>query len=343
MAQIATQEKSTTTQTPPPNPAKIFDTFFGALRAHVLRAAVDLDLFTALADGPKTANEIAKKINASERGARILGDYLAANGFLTKSNDRYALTEESGAFLNRKSPMFIGSMGDFLLSDYLVERSRVVKDSIVEGGCAIEDGLSPEHPMWVDFAHYMAPMSMLPAQMMAEHLGPVSGKVVDIAAGHGMYGIAVAKKNPDAHIYAVDWPNVLQVATENAGKMGVGDRYHLSPGSAFEVDLGNDNNVVLVPNFVHHFNQKTVVDFLKKVHAALKPGGKVAIVDFVPNEDRVSPPMPASFSMQMLAGTKGGDAYTEKQYHEMLAEAGFKNVSRADMLPSPMSLITAVA
>jgi 2-polyprenyl-3-methyl-5-hydroxy-6-metoxy-1,4-benzoquinol methylase len=112
-------------------------------------------------------------------------------------------------------------------------------------------------------------------------------EVLDIAAGHGLYGIAFAKLNPQAKITAVDWRNVLQVATENAAAAGVGSRHRTIPGSAFEVDFDGTYDVVLLTNFLHHFDVPTCEAVLKRLHAALRPGGRAAILEFVPNDDRV--------------------------------------------------------
>lgn len=78
-------------------------------------------------------------------------------------------------------------------------------------------------------------------------------KVLDIAAGHGMYGVTIAKHNPNAEIFAVDWPRVLDVAKENAQAAGVAARYHTLPGNAFEVEFGKDYDLALLTGFLHHF------------------------------------------------------------------------------------------
>jgi 2-polyprenyl-3-methyl-5-hydroxy-6-metoxy-1,4-benzoquinol methylase len=135
-------------------------------------------------------------------------------------------------------------------------------------------------------------------------------RVLDIAAGHGLFGIEIAKQNPQAHVTGLDWAPVLRVALKNAEKAGVKERYNMLPGSAFEVEFGGPYDAVLLTNFLHHFDKPTNVGLLKKVRAALKPGGRAATLEFVPNEDRVSPPMPAAFAMTMLASTADGDAYT---------------------------------
>jgi ubiquinone/menaquinone biosynthesis C-methylase UbiE len=140
----------------------------------------------------------------------------------------------------------------------------------------------------------------------------------------------VAKQNPAAQIYACDWKNVLEVAEKNAQAMGVGDRYHLLPGSAFEVDFGKGYDLALITNFLHHFDAPTCTDFMRKVHASLEPGGRAAILEFVPNPDRVTPPMAAAFSMMMLATTPSGDAYTLAELEKMSKDAGFSGVELSE-------------
>ena len=142
-------------------------------------------------------------------------------------------------------------------------------------------------------------------------------RVLDIAAGHGLFGIEVARQNPNAHIVALDWPMVLEVATENAAKAGVSSRYELLPGSAFDVDYGGPYDVVLLTNFLHHFDAGTNTGLLRKIYDACAPGAVVATLEFVPNDDRVSPPPAAAFSLVMLASTATGDAYTFRELEEM--------------------------
>ena len=175
------------------------------------------------------------------------------------------------------------------------------------------------------------PLMQMPAEIMATELrkGGEAHKVLDIAAGHGIFGLSVAKQNPTAHIYAADWKNVLEVATQNAQAMGVADRYHLLPGSAFETDFGSDYDLVLITNFLHHFDPPTCTAFMRKVHAVLKPGGRAAIAELVPNSDRVTPPTAAAFSMMMLAATPAGDAYTFGELESISTTAGFARVELA--------------
>jgi ubiquinone/menaquinone biosynthesis C-methylase UbiE len=326
-----TGEISMATAMPPqqPTPERFFNAMNAYQQTEALKAAVDLDVFTAIGEGNTTTGAIAKRCQAAERGVRTLCDFLTIHGFLTKDGTRYGLAADTAVFLNRKSPAFIGGAMEFLLHPHLREAFGKLTEAVRRGGTAMGEGSTvAENPDWVTFARAMMPLTRMPSQMVAAELrkGGAAEKVLDIAAGHGMYGIGMAKENPSAQVYAADWKNVLEVAKANAQAIGVGDRYHLIPGSAFDTDFGSGYDVVLVTNFLHHFDVATCTTFLKRVHAVLKPGGRAAILEFVPNDDRVSPPTAAAFSMVMLANTTNGDAYTYREIESMAKNAEFVRV-----------------
>ena len=306
-----------------------------------LKGAFDLELFTHIAAGANTPAQLAPLCKATEKGVRVLCDYLTVKGFLTKQDGRYGLDPRTGIFLDKKSPAYLGSVANFLTHEIIRDNFNDLAAVVRKGGAVFHSTLAPEDPVWVEFARSMAPMVAMPAQMMAAQVTKPGepAKVLDIAAGHGIYGISVAKFNPAADVTAQDWANVLEVAQENATKMGVADRFHTIAGSAFDVDLGSGYDIVLLPNFLHHFDVETNVKLLKKVRAALKPGGVVATVEFVPNDDRVSPPIPAMFSMMMLGGTDAGDAYTFAEFDRMFKAAGFGASELRALAPAPSSLI----
>ena len=326
------------------SPDIVFDTLFAYQRSAALKSAIDLEVFTAIDEGALTTEAIARRSGASERGTRILCDYLTVAGLLKKSDGTYQLTPESAAFLSKRSPTYLGTTAAFLLLPELKRNFDDLTAAVRRGGVsAAGNTVADENPIWVEFARAMAPMMMPAAHAIADLVaGPSTGpvRVLDVAAGHGMFGITVAQRNPRAEITAVDWAPVLTVAQENARHAAVHERHRTLPGDAFKVDFGVDYDVALVTNFLHHFDQATCTKLLQKIHAALKPGGRLAILEFVPNPDRVSPPVPAGFSLTMLAGTPHGDAYTFAELRQQLEDAGFTNVSR-HALPTPETLLLA--
>jgi len=317
-------------------------------RTAALKAAIDLDLFQAVGDGPSDVDTLARKCSASPRGIRILCDYLSINGVLRKENGLYRHSVTSAAFLDPRSPACVASIAKFLGNPAMHQTDQHLADIVRNGRTSLpgQGSVEPDNPIWVEFAHSMAPMmAPMAAPLGAIALDGLTGpvRVLDIAAGHGLFGIAAAKHNPQAQIFALDWAAVLEVALSNAQKAGVADRLHLLPGSAFDVEYGGPYDAALLTNFLHHFDPPTNVKFLRKLRVAMKPGAMLAIVEFVPNEDRISPPMAASFSLQMLGGTASGDAYTFREFSEMLSEAGFSNIQQQPLVPTPQTLVSAKA
>ncbi len=331
-----------------PTPVRIFTTIQGYQQSYILKAGVELGVFTAIAQGSHTAAEIAKAIGAAERGTRILCDSLTVLEFLEKQDGRFTLAPDAAVFLDQRSPAYIGNALEFLLHPGQVEGFVTMADAVRAGGTPHhESALGPEDPIWIDFARGMGSLMMPAAQAIAgllqPHLARQAGpaRVLDIAAGHGTFGITVAQQSPNAHIYAVDWANVLRVASENARARGVSDRHHTIPGSAFDVQYGDGYAAALVTNFLHHFDPPTNVTLLRKIYASLLPGGELVVLEFVPNEDHVSPRIPALFSAVMLNSTPSGDAFTCPELCRMCEEAGFEGARMVALDPMPQSLILA--
>ena len=323
-------------------PSLIFETLHRYQHTMALKAAIDLEVFTHIAGGAATPAAIAALSYANERGVRILCDFLTILGFLRKSGSGYSLTRDSSIFLDKRSPAYTGSVVGFLSSPVTLDLFRDLAAVVRNGGPLNGSGhMLPDNDIWVKFANSMAPMIAPVADAVANAVAAPGRrlKVLDIAAGHGMFGISVARRNPQAEIVAVDWKNVLGVAERNAARAGVQDRFRTIPGSVFEVDIESRYDLVVVANFLHCFDIPTNIGLLKKVWTAMKPGGLLATVELVPNEDRISPPIAASFSMNMLGATNGGDAYTFSEFDRMFRAAGFDG-SRMQLLePTPHALI----
>jgi SAM-dependent methyltransferase len=327
-----------------PTPERIFTIMNAFQNTEALKTGIELDVFTTIGEGANTAALLAAKTGAAERGLRILCDYLTIMGLLTKENGRYALTDESALFLDRRSPASLTAVTGFLASGWHKKNVEALTEAVRKGGTAGPQGdnTKPQDEVWVAFARSMAALTRPAANFIADIIGCAEGKpcnVLDIAAGHGMYGITIARKNPNAKIVAVDWPSVLAVAQENAQAAGVSGRYTTRSGSAFETDLGSGYDFVLLTNIFHHFDIPTCEKLMRRVYGALKPGGKAVTLEFVPNEDRVTPPMAASFSLNMLVGTDAGDAYTFSEYEKMFANAGFAKTTLHPVAGMPQQVL----
>lgn len=338
------------TQAMQPSPERIFNTLNAYQETAALRAGIELDIFTAIGEGVDTAKAIAGRCRAAERGVRILCDYLVVSGFLSKEGvkegQRYRLAPDAAMFLDKRSPACMVSAIQFLGSPMLTDNFKDLTAVVRKGGTINDQGTTAaEHPVWVDFAKAMMPLMRLPAEQIAGLLDARAGnawKVLDIAAGHGLFGITLAKHNPKAEIVAVDWAPVLEVAKNNAQSAGVANRYKTVAGSAFDVEFGTGYDIVLLTNFLHHFDVPTCETLLRKVNSALKPGGRAVTLEFVPNDDRVTPPTPAKFSLMMLGTTPQGDAYTFSELQKMFLYTGFSSSSLHAIPPSPHQVIISI-
>ena len=217
-------------------------------------------------------------------------DYLTVIGLLRKQNLHYSLTHTAGLFLDEASPFAVGGSVNFLAAPEMLDLFLNDPASYVRRGGS--NGLAhvlPDNPVWVRFAKAMMPFAAATAKRVVAYISTFPDPpytVLDIAAGHGLYGIEVAKAFPDALVTAVDWAEVLTVARANAEAAGVADRFRMAAGNALDLDWGGDFDLILLPNFLHHFDFNTCASLLRKVKSNLAAGGQALSVDFVPNEDR---------------------------------------------------------
>jgi 2-polyprenyl-3-methyl-5-hydroxy-6-metoxy-1,4-benzoquinol methylase len=313
------------------SPDLFINSVLGYQKTAALKAALGLDLFTVISQTGGDLDRIAAKTGAARRGLRMLCDYLTVEGFLEKEKTGYRLTEATQLFLARSSPAFMGGVIDFLASPEMIALwLEGDPTSFVRNGGSIGlANIASDHPVWVKFAQAMVPFVRPVAVALAEKVAAwptPPRRVLDIAAGHGMFGISIAQAVSQAEVTAVDWQIVLAVARKNAEGAGIAERYRTIPGSAFEVDWGEGFDLVLLTNFLHHFDRKSCVGLLEKARKSLSPKGRAIAAEFVPNEDRVSPPFPAMFAFMMLGSTPEGDAYTARELEDMGLAAGFRKV-----------------
>ena len=326
-----------------PGENSVFDLAIAYQKTAALIAAVKINVFSVIGPKALSIDEIASRTDASSRGLRILCDYLAVLGLLRKQQERYSLSPVAQTFLDESSPFAQGTIVDFVAAPEMIDLFLHDPASYVRNGTSSGlANLSPDHPVWVRFAKAMMPFAAPNAKRLASYVATSASPpyvVLDIAAGHGLYGIEIAKTFPDALITAIDWEPVLSVAKANIEAARLADRFRMLAGDALQLDWGNDYDLILLPNFLHHFDSGTCKSLLHKVKSSLAIGGQALGVEFVPNEDRISPPIPAMFAFWMLATTPGGNAYTRRELDEMARLAGFQGVTTRTLSPAPESLI----
>ncbi|MCI4354941.1 MAG: methyltransferase domain-containing protein [Thermoplasmata archaeon] len=330
----------------PPSPQRILAALHGFERTAVLKAAIELDVFTAIAEGATDVAAIAARVGASDRGTRALVNTLVALDFLQLHGTRYALTPESARYLDRGSSAYLGGTATFLASRTMTEAFADATEAVRRGGSApAVDSMTPSHPVWSEYARAMRPLFQRPAESVADlvlrEMTPPPARILDVAAGHGLFGIVLAQRLPDATVTALDWPEVAELARAHAREAGVGARFQTIPGNAFDASYGTGWDLVIVANFLHHFDAATCQTLLRRIRGALREGGSIVIVEFVPNEDLVGPADVAPFAMTMLTTTPRGDVYRFSELSAMLELAGFRAPRLHELAHSPQRAVWA--
>jgi ubiquinone/menaquinone biosynthesis C-methylase UbiE len=265
--------------------------------------------------------------------------------FLKKSGDRYELTPESSTFLVTTKPTFFGGLIKHT-STQLIPNWLQLSDVVASGKPATAVNTEGAgSAFFQELVSNIFPMSYAPAQALAKHLNlGASGspvRVLDLAAGSGVWGIAVAQSSPRVTVTAVDWPAVLPITEKTAAKFGLSDRFSFVAGDLASADFGKGHNVATLGHILHSEGMERSKKLLRKVFETLAPGGTIAIAEFLVNKDHTGPPVGLIFAVNMLVNTDVGDTYSFEQIAEWLREAGFTNPRQLEAPgPSPLILAT---
>jgi 2-polyprenyl-3-methyl-5-hydroxy-6-metoxy-1,4-benzoquinol methylase len=329
-----------------PSPAKLTEHALAFHRTAALRAAVGLDVFTAIGEGYDTPAALAERCRAAEHGVRILCDYLVSLDLLARREGRYTPAPDAAAYLGRRSPAYIGDALDFIASDTILKAALGNPATVVRNGGTILDGseqlTAPDHEDWTTYARALAPMMARSADFLADLIASHDGtvrRILDIAAGPGQNGIALARRLPESQVTATDWANVLEVATGKAHAAGLGERWQALPGNSLEVELGGPYDVALIVRFLHLLSVEERETLLRRVHAALAPGGRVAILQLTLNDDRSSPPFAAMMNFSVLATTPAGELPTASELEALIRKAGFRRIEWYDVPDSDERIV----
>ena len=316
------------------NPELLHQINFSLVPSRVLAAGVQLGVFSHIAAGKNTAEGIARAAKSNRRAMRMLLDALVACQLLTKKDSQYGLPPLAGKFLVRGSPDYMGGMME---NDDLSEAWRHLAKAVRTGKPfhrVEKESLAVKFfPTLVSTLHVT---NREPARRAAEALGVGSARqglsAVDVACGSGVWGIAVAQADPQARVTAQDFPAMLRHTRKYLKTAGVEQQFDYLPGDLRKVEFGKQRyDLALLGNIVHSEGERSSRNLFRRLYRALRPGGRIAIVDMIPNDARTGPPFPVFFALNMLLNTQEGDTYTLAEYADWLMKAGFDRVEKADI------------
>jgi 2-polyprenyl-3-methyl-5-hydroxy-6-metoxy-1,4-benzoquinol methylase len=309
-------------------PADIMQIFGGVQATGVLTAGIKLGLFGAIDRGASDVDAVARATECPARTTRILLDATVAIGLVEKKGTTYSLTAAARDHLVPGKPQYLGDVANIFSNPMLWHEFGRLDAVARHDGTLLESHAETEkNPFWETFAQSSAALAMPTGQQLAELLGEHLAKkpkarVLDVAAGSGIHGYSLAKAVPTVELTQIDWPNVLEKSKVWQDRMGVeAARVSRIPGSFFEVDWKGPYDVVTLCNVYHHFDDPTCLTITKKAAAALAPGGKLVVEEFLYDAE-IANPMGAMFAVIMMAWSRKGQTYSAGDITRWAKESG---------------------
>jgi hypothetical protein len=327
-------------------PERIMQMAWGYVPPLVLEAAIRHHVFDVLDSGPKNIWEVEKATGASARGLTAIMDALVGLNFLSKDEQgRFANAPESDAFLVSTKPGFQGGMIKHC-SEQLIPRWLHLNEVVGTGKpvSAVNEEKSGGE-FFHDFVLDIFPMSYPAAQTLAAHMNYGSAgdpvKVLDLAAGSGVWGIAVAQSSSRVHVTAVDWPEVIDITKKTSGRFGLSDHFSFIEGDLQDAAFGSGYHLATLGHILHSEGEKRSRKLLAKTFASLASGGTIAVQEFLVNKERTGPVQALFFAVNMLVNTEEGNTWSFEEIGAWLEEAGFTKVRLLESPgPSPLILAT---
>jgi len=326
-------------------PERIMQFAWGYVPPMVLEAAIRHRVFDVLDEGPKTLEETAKATGASERGLRAIMNVLVGLNFLAKEGERYSLTPESETFLVSTKPSFQGGLLKHT-SGQLIPKWLGLNHIVGTGKPAVAVNQEGDGSTFFQgFVMDIFPMSYPSATTLSKHLAlgerGAGVKVLDLAAGSGVWGIALAQSAGNVTVTAVDWSGVLPATRGSVDRFGLTDRFTFVAGDLNSAEFGSGHDVATLGHILHSEGEDKSRRLLQKTFAALASGGTIAIAEFLVNKDRTGPVGSLMFAANMLVNTDEGDTFSFEEIGGWLKEAGFVDVRLLEAPgPSPLVLAT---
>ena len=333
---MTSNSKSGKPSKPALTPERLMQMSWGYAPPLIIEAAVKHHLFDILDAGPSTAEQLAKKAGASVRGVSAICNALVGFGLLGGKGGRYQLTEESAAFLVSHKADYHGPLFEHISGQLMPQWMTL--DQVVRTGKPAQRVNSEQAgtDFFLQFVEAIFPLSYPGARNLGNHLGLAKTKkpvrVLDLAAGSGVWGIALAEQSPLVSVTAVDWEPVLAVTQKVARQHGVAERLTTVGGDLLKVPFGQDYQVATLGHILHSEGGERSQKLIQKTFAALAPGGTIAVMEFLVNAKRTGPPMGLLFAVNMLVNTEAGDTFSFEEISEWLREAGFV---KPRLLPGP--------
>lgn len=317
---------------------RIWNIARGFQPSRLLLTAVEMEIFAEVGEGAVESVHIAERIGADARGTDRLMNALVAIGLLEKESGRFRNSEDAREYLVPGKPGYVGGA---LLHNVRMWDAWTYLTESVRGGTSygrVKHEKSPDQgESFMAAMHNVSTRRAVQVTPLMDLAG--IGRMLDVGGGSGGYSIAFCHANPGLMSTVLDLPEITPITRRYVAEAGLSDRISVVEGDFNKDELGADFDIIYLSMILHQNSNIENVALLQRAWRALKPGGRAVVHEFVLDEQRVSPPNAAVFSLNMLVATPEGDSYTESEIEGWLTFAGFKDVQRRDVPPGLSALM----
>jgi ubiquinone/menaquinone biosynthesis C-methylase UbiE len=310
---------------------EISETASAFMKSRVLLTAFELDLFTALGDKTLGPAEVASRVGADERAMDRLLGALTAMGFAIKADGKYSAPEAVRKHLDRNSPDYLAELAH-TANQY---RNWGTLTRAVKHGTSVIDLAFDDDTRREDFigAMHSRAKKRAPEAVDLIDLADVH-RVLDVGGGSGAFSMEMCRRKPGVEAVVLDLPEVIPLTRKYVAQEGFSECIDVMDGDYMTTDFGSGYDLVLFSAILHINSPRENQALLKKAYRALEPGGHIAVLDFIMDEERIHPPRGAVFALNMLINTSAGDSYTASEISGWLSEAGCVDVELKQASPT---------
>jgi ubiquinone/menaquinone biosynthesis C-methylase UbiE len=319
-------------------PVPVAEAMFGMAMSRVLMAGARLGIFAELAHGSAMPADIAKRRELDEPGVKHLLDCLAAMGHVVRIKTGYAFTRRARPWLDPTSPTYVGP---FLEFNYDQWEWWSGLEEVVKTGRGYEiHGYEADDPRWERYIRAMFLLARFSAPEVARKLRLPSQptSLLDLAGGHGWFAAELCNRHSGLRATVLDLPGSARIGRQIIAECGMSDRVTHVDGDMLTDDVGGPHDAALCFQVIHHLSPEQNVALFRRVHAALKPGGVLAVMDyFTPPEGRR--PDAAAFLGLHFYLTSSAATYGPEDLKAWLAKAGFERPRRLRLYRVPVQTV----
>jgi len=310
----------------------------------IIMVATDLEMFNHLEEWC-TAEDIASRVEADPRAVSILLNALASLEVVLKEGDRFRNGELSSRFLVRGKDDYRGAIVRHMHHTWwgwsdLEETVKRGHADMAKSERWLDRVPEPEAEWVRDFIWGMHAIARDLAPKVAT-LVDLNGvkRLLDLGGGPATYAVTFALANPALKATVFDLPQPIEIAKENIRRHELSDRVDTMAGNFLKDDIGSGYDFIWISQILHSHTEDQCRLIIDKSAKALNPGGQMVIQDFFLNDDLISPPEAALFSVHMLAVTPGGRAYTHRETAALMESVGLTTPVHKPTSPQTSILI----